>query len=134
MIKLKTQLTATVSQKELETMITDMINTQLGIGSHIAEVNFVWSEKSVTVTGIQQKFEELASTAPKLATTSEVPFDVIEAIVKQPTAALQDEQPRLPFAPIEKESIFKQVDTTKKELGIVNTSSFPSVTNKFLVQ
>lgn len=129
MIKLKTQLTATVSQNELETMIADMINTQLGIGSYIAGVNFVWSEKSVTVTGTQQKFEE-----PKLTATSEVPFDVINAVVEQPIVTPQDEKPRLPFVPIEKESIFKQVDTTKKELGIANTSSFPSVTNKFLAQ
>ena len=130
MIKLKTQLTATVSQKELEIMITDMINTQLGKDTHIADVNFTWSDTSVTVTGTQQNNNGVTSEAPKLTPVTEATVDVM----KQPTTILKAEQHKLPFEPIAKEDIFKQVDATKSELGISSTPSFPSVTSKFQVQ
>ena len=129
MIKLKTQLTATVSQKELEIMITDMINNQLGKDTHITEVNFTWSDTSVTVTGTQQNNNGVTNEAPKLTPMPEATVEVMK-----PTETLRAEQHKLPFEPIVKEEIFKQVDAAKSELGISNTPSFPSVTSKFQVQ
>lgn len=136
MIKLKTQLAATVSQNELETMITDMINTQLGAGSHITKVNFVWAASSVIVTGIQQSIEELPRTECISKPVSEIPFDVIDAIVKQPTVTLQEEQPKSPFTAIVNDNVFTKVAAAKEAIGISTESSFPSVTipNKFQLQ
>ena len=143
MIKLKTQLTATVSQKDIEVMITDMINKQLGRDTHIDEVTFTWSETSVTVTGTQQNNSKVTSEALAIATTSEIPFDVIDAIVKQPTATFQaeiTEEPVTvlvsPFTPIVKDNVFTKVAAAKEAIGISTESSFPSVTppNKFQLQ
>ena len=146
MIKLKTQLTATVSQKDIEAIIQEMINKQLGAGTVITDTVFNWGDNSVTVTGTQKDLskediskivittQEVDETDKKVKATSEVPFDTIEAIVNQPTATLKAEQHKLPFEPIVKEGIFKQVDAAKSELGISNTPSFPSVTSKFQVQ
>ena len=143
MIKLKTQLTATVSQKELEIMIVDIINKQLGTSSHITEENFVWSEKNVTITGTQQKFGEVLCGAPTSTTSSEIPFEVTDAVVKQPVVTFQEEKMKepvtvldSPFTAIVKDNVFTKVAAAKEAIGISTESSFPSVTppNKFQLQ
>lgn len=148
MIKLKTQLTATVSQKDIEVIIQEMINKQLGAGTVITDALFIWGDNSVTVTGTQKDLsnvdiskiitaqevaetQDVTSTNYKVEPVSEIPFDVIEAVVNQPVAVLDS-----PFTPIVKDNVFTKVAAAKEAIGISTESSFPSVTlpNKFQLQ
>ena len=143
MIKLKTQLTATVSQKDIEVIIQEMINKQLGAGTVITDALFIWGDNSVTVTGTQKDLsnvdiskiitaQEVAETQGVTSTDYKVTSKLEPAeIMKEPVTVLDS-----PFTPIVKDNVFTKVAAAKEAIGISTESSFPSVTptNKFQLQ
>ena len=137
MIKLKTQLTATVSQKDIEVIIQEMINKQLGAGTVITDALFIWGDNSVTVTGTQKDLTNVdiskIITAQEVAETDKKVTSKLEPaeIMKEPVVVLDS-----PFTPIVKDNVFTKVAAAKEAIGISTESSFPSVTppNKFQLQ
>mgnify|MGYP003455249918 CR=1 FL=1 len=138
MIKLKTQLTATVSQKDIEAIIQEMINKQLGAGTVITDALFIWGDNSVTVIGTQQDLSKVdtaqvfTATQGIASTNCKVTSKLEPAeIMKEPVVVLDS-----PFTPIVKDNVFTKVAAAKEAIGISTESSFPSVTppNKFQLQ
>ena len=138
MIKLKTQLTATVSQKDIEVIIQEMINKQLGASTAITDTVFNWGANSVTVIGTQQDLSKV-DTAQVFTATQDVASTNYKVtsklepaeIMKEPVVVLDS-----PFTPIVKDNVFTKVAAAKEAIGISTESSFPSVTppNKFQLQ
>ena len=138
MIKLKTQLTATVSQKDIEVIIQEMINKQLGASIAITDTVFNWGANSVTVIGTQQDLSkvdtaQVFTAAQDVASTNYKVTSKLEPaeIMKEPVVVLDS-----PFTPIVKDNVFTKVAAAKEAIGISTESSFPSVTppNKFQLQ
>ena len=156
MIKLKTQLTAIVSQKDIEVIIQEMINKQLGASTAITDTVFNWGANSVTVIGTQQDLskvdtsqvftatQDVASTSYKVTSKlepAEIMKEPVIVLDSTFTIGVKDSPfPSIvldsPFTPIVKDNVFTKVAAAKEAIGISTESSFPSVTlpNKFQLQ